>query len=157
MPKDLLECNNGEMLNRWLSLFVKETRWQVISLKDHRYAVIWSQVLSTGEKPGFHWRSKQERFAGLRGARDTVARQLKEAGVGASVKHTEGFIKEEESMLWCKSILGITSPKALLHAVFFTNGKYLCLRGGWEHELKLSQFKFNLSLSLRVMNGSKNR
>ena len=26
IPKDLLECNNGEMLNRWLLLFVKETR-----------------------------------------------------------------------------------------------------------------------------------
>ena len=26
MPKDLLECNDGEMLNRWLLLFVKETR-----------------------------------------------------------------------------------------------------------------------------------
>ena len=26
VPKDLLECNNGELLNRWLSLFVKETR-----------------------------------------------------------------------------------------------------------------------------------
>lgn len=26
VPKDLLECNDGEMLNRWLLLFVKETR-----------------------------------------------------------------------------------------------------------------------------------
>jgi len=26
VPKDLLECNNGEILNRWLSLYVKETR-----------------------------------------------------------------------------------------------------------------------------------
>ena len=26
VPEDLLECNNEEMLNRWLSLLVKETR-----------------------------------------------------------------------------------------------------------------------------------
>ena len=26
VPKDLLECNDGEMLNRWLLLFVKKTR-----------------------------------------------------------------------------------------------------------------------------------
>ena len=26
VPKDLLDCSNGEMLNRWLSLSVKETR-----------------------------------------------------------------------------------------------------------------------------------
>ena len=26
VPKDLLECNDGEMLNQWLLLFVKETR-----------------------------------------------------------------------------------------------------------------------------------
>ena len=98
-------------------------------------------------------------FAGLRGTRDTVARQLWEAGVGASVKHTEGFTKEE-SMLWCKGILGSTSPKALLHAVFFFNGKYLCLRGGRE-ELKLSQFKFGCDEGGEfveyVENGSKNR
>ena len=26
MPKDSLECNSGEMLNQWLSLFAKEIR-----------------------------------------------------------------------------------------------------------------------------------
>ena len=127
----------------------EKSRWQVISLKDHWYAVIWSQVLSTGEESNFCWHSKQKKnlvYAGLWGTQDTVARQLQEAGVGASVKHTDGFTKEEESMLWCKDILGIISPKALLHAVLFVSGKYLCLREGREHnKLKLSQ------LSLYVM------
>ena len=35
------------------------------------------------------------------------------------------------------------SPKALLYAVFFANGKNLCLRGGREHHtLKISQLVF---------------
>jgi len=99
-------------------------------------------------------------FAGLRGTRDTVARQLREAGVGASVKHHEVISREEENMLWSKGIVGITSPKALVHAVFF--GKYLYLRGGREHkELKLSQFIFGCDeggeFVQHVENGSKNR
>ena len=100
-------------------------------------------------------------FAGLRGTRDTVARQLREASVGASVKHHE-VISREENMLWSKGIVGIASPKVLLHAVFFANGKYLCLRGGREHkELKLSQFTFERDeggeFVQYVENGSKNR
>ena len=60
---------------------------------------------------------KDSVFAGLRGTRDTVAQHFREPGVGASVKHNESFTKEEGRMLWCKGMLEITSPKALLHAV----------------------------------------
>ena len=40
---------------------------------------------------------EDDRFIGLRGTRDTVARQLHEQGIGASVKHTEIIIHEEEA------------------------------------------------------------
>ena len=70
-----------------------------------------------------------DRFAGLRGTRDVVARKLREDGVGASVKHT-ATISQEEAQLWSEGVLGLSSPRALLNAIFFLNGKTLCLRGG---------------------------
>ena len=86
---------------------------------------------------------KDVRFVGLRGTRDTVSRQLREQGVGAKVKHAAVISYEEESALWDRGVVGAHSTKALLNAVFYMNGKVLCLRGGQEHKnLKLSQFSF---------------
>ena len=86
------------------------------------------------------------RFKELRGVRDNVARAWREEGIGAEVKHAESFTSEEEEQLWEQKVMGVHSPKALLNAVFFANGKYLCLRGGREHyNLKLSQFRFGVN------------
>ena len=73
----------------------------------------------------------------------------------------------EEELLWEKGILGIDSPAALLNAVFYGNGKVLCLSGGRKHwGLKLSQFEFGdekdangevTSYVVYSENGSKNR
>ena len=109
---------------------------------------------------------KDPRFASLRGVRDTVARKLHEEGIGASVKHSEALTSEEEEKLWTSGLLGTESPRSLANAVFFSNGKILCLRGGREHyTLKLSQFQFgsdefNGEVKEYVVyteNGSKNR
>ena len=59
---------------------------------------------------------KDPRFAGLRGTRDTVARELREAGVGTAVQHTPVFEMVEEERLWSLGVLGVDSPKALLKA-----------------------------------------
>ena len=45
MPEDLLECNSGEMLNQWLSLFVKERRRVVGKDVDQRCHGIEGQSL----------------------------------------------------------------------------------------------------------------
>ena len=104
---------------------------------------------------------KDPRFAGLRGTRDTVARQLREEGVGAAVKHTEVISSTEESLLWSQGSLGVTSPTALLNAVFFMNGKILCLRGREHKTLKVSQFTFGIDEGgeyvVYTESGSKNR
>ena len=55
--------------------------------------------------------------------RDTVARQLREAGVGATVNPTPVIEAQEEERLWSLGVLGVESPKALLNAVFCTVGK----------------------------------
>ena len=91
-----------------------------------------------------------------------MARQLREEGVGASVKHTSVISYEEEAALWNAGVVGLHTPKALLNLVFFVNGKMLCLRGGKEHkDLKFSQFSFGEDSGgeyvVYTENGSKNR
>ena len=59
-------------------------------------------------------------------------------------------------------VLGISNPTALLNAVFYLNGKVLCLRGGKEHKLlKVAQFSFGYDDGGEYVkyteNGSKNR
>ena len=76
---------------------------------------------------------KDGRFSHLRGVRDTATRELREKGVGGSVQHHEEFSVDDEELLWKKGILGIDCPDTLLNAVFFANGKVLCLHGGREH------------------------
>ena len=58
--------------------------------------------------------------------------------------------------------MGTRTPRSLFSAVFFMNGKVLCLRGGREHKaLKISQFKFGTEDGKEFLeyteNGSKNR
>ena len=79
-------------------------------------------------------------------------------GVGACVKHADVLSREEEQLLWGSSVMGVDGPRALANAVFFVNGKNLCLRGGHEHhQLKLSQFQFGDDDVEYTENGSKNR
>ena len=62
-------------------------------------------------------------------------------GVCASVKHANLFNKDEENLLWQQGVLGDDTPERLLHAVFYYNGKNICLRGEKEYRcLKISQF-----------------
>ncbi len=107
---------------------------------------------------------KDYRFDGLRGTRDTISRQLREDGVGSSVKHAEVIIitYEEEVTLWDREVLGSSTPKRLFSTIFFMNGKVLCLRGGREYRaLKLSQFTFGVENKREYVEytefGSKNR
>ena len=73
--------------------------------------------------------------------RPCPGRELRQAGVGAEVKHAPVISAEEEDQLWRLGAVGIDSPKALLRAVFFYVGKTFCLRGGQEQrELRPSQF-----------------
>ena len=66
-------------------------------------------------------------------------------GIGAEVKHTEVFSTDEEDVLWETGTLGTGSPSSLMNAVFYNNGKILCLRGGLEHQ-KLKFHSFGLTV-----------
>ena len=104
--------------------------------------------------------SKDPQFKEMHSIIDRYFRELRELGVGAGVKHSSVISKDEESKLWEGGVLGVDSPRALLNAVFYYNGKGPCLRGGKEHRsLKLSQIVLHDDPPHYVYteNGSKNR
>ena len=147
VPEDILECTQPDVLCKWLSLYVAETR-----KKDgSQYPPKSIYILLTGilrrmrqlnpQCPNFLDVTNQA-FASFHASLDNVFRELRFSGVGSATKHAEVFTKEEESQLWEKDVIGTSTPKQLLRAVFFLNGKNFCLRGGEEHRhLKLSQLK----------------
>ena len=49
--------------------------------------------------------------------------ELRSEGVGAEKHETEVVSPEEESKLWESGVLSAETPKGLLNAVFFYNGK----------------------------------
>ena len=58
-------------------------------------------------------------FSELSGVCESVSRQLRKDGVGASVKHAAIITPEEEDILLDKGLMGIYAPKPLVRAVFF--------------------------------------
>ena len=72
-------------------------------------------------------------FSSFHTALDNVFRYLRVKGIGSQSKATEAFTKEEEELLCGSGALSTDTPKGLLRAVFFLNGKNFCLRGGEEH------------------------
>ena len=88
---------------------------------------------------------------------ESTFQRLHSRGVGAASKHVEVISKEEEELLWEQNVLGCHSPRALLRAMFFLNGKNFCLRGGREHRgVQLSQFKREKDHWTYTEYGSKN-
>lgn len=81
-------------------------------------------------------------FKPLRNTCDSIFKQLHSKGIGAETKATPVFTAESEAKLWDTKVLSMDTPKGLLRAVFFYNGKNFCLRGGAEQRgLKISQFR----------------
>ena len=167
VPGDILSSGDTVALNKWLSVYVIETRKQ----DGERYPastlnLLLCRLIGYMKKlnpatPNFLDKN-DDHFAGLRGTTDVVARKLRKDGVGASVIHTATISQEEEEQLWGEGVLRLSTPQALLNATFCLNGKTMCLRGGHEHKvLKLSQFTFGTDEGgdyvVYTENSSKNR
>ena len=146
-PSNLLEQPCVLLLNKWLSASVIEA-WRQ---DGKRYApTTLSQLLSglwqyncarSQECPNFV-NKRQRKFNQLHGTLQTVFRQLREEGVGASMKHAPVITAEEEEVLWHTKMIGDHSPIALQRAVFYYVGKVFYLRGGEEQRhLKPSQLR----------------
>ncbi len=165
VPEKLLEEACPELLNKWLSFYVAETR----NTKGQPYPPTTLYQLLCGvlrymrsinhHAPDF-LNKQDSRFKNLQIVIDNTFKRLRTEGVGCSSKHTEIITKEEENTLWESGVLGISTPNALLRAVFFLNGKNFCLRGRQEHRsLRLSQLKrySNPDRYMYTENASKNR
>ena len=57
------------------------------------------------------------------GVCESVARQLRKDGVGASIKYAAIVTPEEENLLLDKGMMGIYAPKPLVRAIFFLLGR----------------------------------
>ena len=96
------------------------------------------------ENPNYpNFLSKQDpKFHSFKTALDNIYKKLTSDGVGAGSAHTESISPDEENQLWSTGVLNVETPKGLLRAIFFYNGKCFCLRGGVEHRnLRLSQLQ----------------
>ena len=137
----------AEVLNKWLCVYVAETR----SCSGEAYPPATVHSLLSGilrhmrsqnpMYPNFLDKSNPN-FSAFTTTIDNFYKDLRSGGVGATSKHAEGISREEEELLWTSMVLNVTSTLGLLRAVFFSNGKGFCLRGGQEHrDLKLSQLE----------------
>ena len=157
-PEDLLTNKpTAEKLNLWLCRFMLEVRkgdgtpYPAKSL----YQILKSQWK---ECPNFVDKGNVA-FTELHATCDKLAVELRQAGIGAKIKHAAVVTPAEEDQLWDSGSIGIFSPKVLLRCVFYYVGKCFCLRGGQElRELKPSQFVrgYNPDSYTYVENGSKN-
>ena len=82
--------------------------------------------------PKFSEQKRPQVRQAINGALQTVFKNLRDDGVGATVKHASVISPDEEELLWSTGTIGEHSPLALQRAVFFYIGKVFCLRGGAE-------------------------
>ena len=127
-PDDLLLTDNAEDLSFWLQKYVLETRKR----NGEQYPPKTIYLLLCGLNR--YMREKKSdslnifdydnpSFKQLRTTCDSLFRELREEGVGNSSKSTEPITKEDEEILWSSGQLDPSTPKGLLNAVFFLNGK----------------------------------
>ena len=158
-PENLLEEMDTKKLNYWLAVFLVETRkvtgesYPPTTLHSIMSGLLrYMRTVDPQRCPNFFARNNAE-FVTLQNTMDSVFRTLRKEGIGSEKKTAKPFSKEEEQQLWSSGALGVQDPVSLQRAVFFSNGKSFCLRGGNEHrELKLSHVGYRYT-----ENASKNR
>ena len=165
-PDEVLSPScSSKTLNQWLPVFVAETRnkdgkrYPPKTLYSLLTGILRSMTLENPRYPNF-LEKKSVDFVDFHRSLDNIFRKLREDGIGAGSRHAPTISIEEESLLWEKGVLNDSTPRGLLRAVFYYNGKNFILRGGQEHrDLKLSQLErlTNPDRYVYTENASKNR
>ena len=137
VPIDMLEVSYPlSVIDRTLVAFVCEARradgkpYPGSTLKNILSALFRVMKQFQGAQNVTNFVDKTERekhFPQLHNALDRVLRQLRQSGIGVECRRAALITDDIESKLWETGVIGIHSPQALLHAVFFYNGKYFCL------------------------------
>ena len=122
VPANCLQSSDSNLLNKWLSVFVVETRKQ----DGEPYSPKSLYLLLSGilrhmrslnpACPNF-LNTEDHQFSRFHHTLDNVLRKLRSDGVGVP-KQAEVFTKEDEESLWLSGILTVDNPKGLLRAVF---------------------------------------
>jgi hypothetical protein len=145
VPADLLKSTDSKLLNKWLSLYAAETQKQhggVYPPKtvSHLLSGIARYMRSLSPACPNILDFKME-FKPLHDFLENLFRE-RLANTLDTTKPPKGLSKEEEDRLWSSGALSTETPKGLLRAVFFLNGRNFGLVGGEKHrQLKLSQLK----------------
>ncbi len=131
-------------MNKWLQVYVAETRNK--TGQPYPPKTVYSLLTGilrhmTAQNPRYpnYLESKSVDFVDFHRCLDNLFRKLRESGVGAASRHAPTISVEEENSLWVNGVLNTNTPRGLLRAVFYYNGKNFILRGGQEHrDLKVS-------------------
>ena len=167
-PEDILLCDSPSDLSLWLQRYVLGTRKKDGSKYPAKtiYLLLcglYRYMKESKEQALNIFDRENPNFRRLFNTCDSLFRELREEGVGSESTATEALTKEDELKLWDSGVLSPSTPRGLLNAIFFLNGKNFALRGGMEHRsLKLSQIKRNISPEGKICytyteNCSKNR
>ena len=149
------------MVDQVLAAFVLEARRAVgnyypgTTIKNILAALCrgLKQKVKTKNVVTFVEKASQERhYPQLQNALDWHLRELHSHGIG-----TEVSTPDIEEQLWSMGVMGYRSPKALLNAVVYYNGKNFCLRGVKEHQsLRFGQLHRLTDQYIYTKFGSKN-
>ena len=168
-PENVFVDDDKSVICKWLCKFLTETR----KSNGEEYTPRSLYLLLSGLQR--HMRKlkplesinvfQDVHYKPLKNVCDSIFKRLHQKGIGTETKQTPVLSPDDEAKLW-ETIIDINSPKGLLRAVFFCNGKNFCLRGGQEQrDLKLSQLTRETKLVdgkalgcyVYCENGSKNR
>ena len=144
-PENIFTLEDSNIICQWLCKFVTEVRKGTGQEYTPRSLYL---ILSGLQR---HMRKlrqldtinffKDIHYKPLKNVCDSVFKQLHQKGIVTETKETPVLSKDDEDELW-KKVFSLDTPKGLLQAVFFCNGKNFCLRGGQEQRnLKISQLK----------------
>ena len=143
--KDLLASHDAELVCKWLSRFLMETRktdgslYPPSSLRSLICGV--NHILQSNQAPFSVVDKGDPRFRPFLKTLNSLSSELHRSGVGV-IKNSAKVIEiEHERLFWEKGLLGMLTPKILQRTVFFYVGLNFVLRGVQEqHDLIRSQF-----------------
>ncbi len=137
IPSNLLSSHDAELVCKWLSRFVLETRksdgspYPPATLRSLVSGL--NRVLQIKKAPFSVLDKSDHRFRDFLKTLDSLSSELHRQGVGVSKNSAKVIDPSHEDILWASSLLGYSSPKVILPPRFFSVlyssmwGSILCL------------------------------
>ena len=122
VPCNLLECHDAATVNKYLCMFIAETRKE----NGDKYPPATIRALLSGinralqenQVPFSIFDKQNPHFRDLCNTLDVISSALHREGIGAKKKHAAIIEADHEQSFWDKSLLGYSSPRILQRTVF---------------------------------------